>query len=54
MDSVIGQYQSTVKPMHLEFVEPSKRSAAQFADVCYRQVSLEGVWMIVIERRALL
>jgi uridine kinase len=27
MDSVIEQYQSTVKPMHLEFVEPSKRYA---------------------------
>jgi len=27
MDSVVEQYQSTVKPMHLEFVEPSKRYA---------------------------
>lgn len=27
VDSVIEQYQSTVKPMHLEFVEPSKRYA---------------------------
>ena len=27
MESVIEQYQSTVKPMHLEFVEPSKRYA---------------------------
>lgn len=27
MDSVIEQYQDTVKPMHLEFVEPSKRYA---------------------------
>lgn len=27
MDSVIEQYQSTVKPMHLEFVQPSKRYA---------------------------
>ena len=27
MDSVIDQYQHTVKPMHLEFVEPSKRYA---------------------------
>jgi len=26
-DSVIEQYQSTVRPMHLEFVEPSKRYA---------------------------
>ena len=27
LESVIDQYQSTVKPMHLEFVEPSKRYA---------------------------
>lgn len=27
LDHVIGQYQATVKPMHLEFVEPSKRWA---------------------------
>jgi len=27
MDSVIEQYQNTVNPMHLEFVEPSKRYA---------------------------
>ncbi|MCC7126259.1 MAG: uridine kinase [Acidobacteria bacterium] len=27
MESVIDQYQDTVKPMHLEFVEPSKRYA---------------------------
>jgi uridine kinase len=33
MDSVIEQYQATVKPMHLEFVEPSKR----YADVILPQ-----------------
>ena len=33
MDSVVDQYQSTVKPMHLEFVEPSKR----YADVIVPQ-----------------
>jgi uridine kinase len=27
MESVIDQYQTTVRPMHLEFVEPSKRYA---------------------------
>ncbi|MEM1055462.1 MAG: uridine kinase [Bacteroidota bacterium] len=27
IDSVIGQYRRTVRPMHLEFVEPSKRTA---------------------------
>jgi uridine kinase len=26
-ENVIKQYQSTVRPMHLEFVEPSKRYA---------------------------
>lgn len=29
LDSVIEQYQTTVRPMHMEFVEPSKR----FADI---------------------
>ncbi|MGQ0735130.1 MAG: uridine kinase [Acidobacteriota bacterium] len=33
MESVIDQYQATVKPMHLEFVEPSKR----YADVILPQ-----------------
>jgi len=33
VDSVIDQYLSTVKPMHLEFVEPSKR----YADVIVPQ-----------------
>lgn len=27
VDSVLGQYKRTVRPMHLEFVEPSKRHA---------------------------
>ncbi len=27
VDSVVSQYESTVRPMHLEFVEPSKRYA---------------------------
>ncbi|MFZ0968837.1 MAG: uridine kinase, partial [Candidatus Acidiferrales bacterium] len=27
MDSVIEQYRTTVRPMHMEFVEPSKRYA---------------------------
>ncbi len=27
MDSVVDQYKETVRPMHLEFVEPSKRNA---------------------------
>jgi len=33
MDSVIDQYLATVKPMHLEFVQPSKR----YADVIIPQ-----------------
>jgi uridine kinase len=33
MDSVIEQYLATVKPMHLEFVQPSKR----YADVIIPQ-----------------
>jgi uridine kinase len=42
MESVIDQYQSTVKPMHLEFVEPSKR----YADVI---VPLGGHNAVAIE-----
>ena len=26
-ESVVGQYEKTVRPMHLEFVEPSRRHA---------------------------
>ena len=42
MESVIQQYSSTVKPMHLEFVEPSKR----YADIIvpeggYNQVAVD-------------
>ena len=33
MESVIDQYVGTVKPMHLEFVQPSKR----YADVIIPQ-----------------
>ena len=42
MDSVIDQYQTTVRPMHLEFVEPSKR----YADVI---VPLGGHNTVAIE-----
>jgi len=43
-DSVIAQYEATVRPMHLEFVEPSKR----FADLVvpeggYNQVAVDLV-----------
>ncbi len=45
MESVIQQYLSTVRPMHLEFVEPSKR----YADVILPEGGLNriGVEMIL-------
>lgn len=45
IDSVMNQYISTVKPMHLEFVEPSKR----YADVIIPQGSENtvGIDMVV-------
>ncbi len=44
VDSVVEQYQATVRPMHLKFVEPSK----QFADIIipeggHNDVALEMV-----------
>ncbi len=44
IESVLSQYESTVRPMHLEFVEPSKR----YADIIipeggYNQVALDIV-----------
>ncbi len=44
IESVLSQYESTVRPMHLEFVEPSKR----YADIIipeggYNKVALEMV-----------
>jgi len=52
MDSVIQQYLTTVRPMHLEFVEPSKR----YADIILPEGGLNriGVEMIVarVEREA--
>lgn len=52
MESVIAQYQTTVRPMHLEFVEPSKR----YADVIipeggYNEV---GIDLVVQKIRSLL
>ena len=52
MESVIRQYLSTVRPMHQEFVEPSKR----YADVIipeggFNEVAME---MIAARIRALL
>ncbi len=52
MDSIIAQYLTTVRPMHLEFVEPSKR----YADIILPEGGLNriGVEMIVarVEREA--
>ena len=44
MDSVVNQYKETVRPMHLEFVEPSKR----YADLIipeggFNQIAIEMV-----------
>ena len=48
VESVIDQYVSTVKPMHLEFVEPSKR----YADLIvpeggYNQVAIEMLLTLI-------
>jgi uridine kinase len=45
--SVIQQYQSTVRPMHLEFVEPSK----QYADVIIPEGGLNTVAMDMMVAR---
>jgi uridine kinase len=52
LDSVVEQYLATVRPMHLEFVEPSKR----YADVIipeggYNRVAIE---MVVARVRSVL
>jgi uridine kinase len=51
-ESVIQQYETTVRPMHLEFVEPSKR----YADVIIPEGGLNTVAMdmVVARVRALL
>ncbi len=52
LDSVVAQYLETVRPMHLKFVEPSKR----FADVIIPNGGLNRVAMemVVSQLRALL
>lgn len=47
VESVIHQYQSTVRPMHEEFVEPSKR----FADVIIPEGGLNTVAMDLVVAR---
>jgi uridine kinase len=46
-ESVIEQYQTTVRPMHLEFVEPSKR----YADVIIPEGGLNTVAMDMVVAR---
>jgi len=48
MDSVIQQYYRTVRPMHLEFVEPSKR----YADV--RGMNVVALDMVIARLQSLL
>lgn len=47
IDSIIRQYLSTVRPMHLEFVEPSKR----YADVIIPEGGLNPVAMDMVVAR---
>jgi uridine kinase len=47
MDSVIGQYLATVRPMHLEFVEPSKR----YADVIIPEGGHNKIGVEMIQTR---
>lgn len=47
IDSVINQYSTTVRPMHLEFVEPSKR----YADVIIPEGGLNTVAMDMVIAR---
>lgn len=51
-DSVIRQYQATVRPMHLEFVEPSKR----YADIIIPEggYNMAALDMVVARVQALL
>ena len=52
VESVIDQYESTVRPMHLEFVEPSKRHADMIVpEGGYNRVAVE---LVVRRLRALL
>ena len=47
MESVVRQYLATVRPMHLEFVEPSKR----YADVIVPEGGLNAVAMEMVVAR---
>lgn len=43
LDGIINQYLTTVRPMHIEFVEPSKRNAHIIVPVGLNSVALELV-----------
>jgi Uridine kinase len=47
MDHVIQQYLTTVRPMHLEFVEPSKR----YADVILPEGGFNRIGIEMIQAR---
>ncbi|HEX9680393.1 MAG TPA: uridine kinase [Anaerolineales bacterium] len=47
LESVIHQYQTTVRPMHLEFVEPSKR----YADVIIPEGGMNSVALDMVVAR---
>ena len=51
LDEVIARYQNTLKPMHIEFIEPSK----EFADIIipnnkFNNVAIEVVRTLVKEK----
>lgn len=51
VESVIEQYQATVKPMHLEFIEPSKRYAhVVVPEGGYNDVAVEMLLHLVANR----
>jgi len=47
VDSVIAQYLGTVRPMHLEFVEPSKR----YADIIVPEGGRNTIAIQMLEAR---
>lgn len=47
MDAVVEQYLSTVRPMHLEFVEPSKR----YADIIIPRGGLNSIAIDMVVAR---
>jgi uridine kinase len=47
MDEVIRQYLATVRPMHLEFVEPSKR----YADIIIPEGGFNRIGIEMIQAR---